>query len=61
METRLLKADARGAVEETARLEEQGAQLAALGERMDEVQSLKAQIEELQRLSMPTQVAERVQ
>jgi len=34
-------------------------QVAALNERMDEVKVLKAQIEELKRLAMPVQVAER--
>jgi predicted nuclease with TOPRIM domain len=42
-------------------LDEQGAQLAALSERVDEVKVLKAQIDELKRLAMPVQVAERVQ
>jgi hypothetical protein len=42
-------------------LDEQGARLAALSERVDEVKDLKAQIEELKRLAMPVQVAERVQ
>ena len=39
---------------------EQNARLAALSERVDEVKVLKAQIEELKRLAMPVQVAERV-
>ena len=42
-------------------LDEQGARLAALSERVDEVKVLKAQIEELKRLAIPVQVAERVQ
>ena len=42
-------------------LDEQGAQLAALSERVDEVKVLKAQIEELKRLALPMQVAEHVQ
>ena len=46
--------------EQSQRLKDQGAQLAALSERVDEVKVLKAQIEELKRLAMPVQVAERV-
>jgi hypothetical protein len=42
-------------------LDEQGARLAALSERVDEVKVLKAQIEELKRLAIAVQVAERVQ
>jgi len=43
------------------RLDDQGAHLAALSERVDEVKVLKAQSEELKRLAMPVQVADRVQ
>jgi hypothetical protein len=51
----------RQVAEQSKRLEDQGAQLAALIERVDEVEVLKAQIEELKRLGMPVRVAERVQ
>ncbi len=51
----------RQVAEQSKRLEDQGAQFAALIERVDEVEVLKAQIEELKRLGMPVRVAERVQ
>lgn len=51
----------RQVAEQSKRIEDQSVQLAALSERMDEVKILKAQIEELKRLAMPVQVAERVQ
>ncbi len=51
----------RKVAEQSRQLEEQGVQLAALSERVDEVKVLKAQIEELKRLAMPVRVADHSQ
>jgi len=57
-ERRSTEALQRQVADQSKRLDEQRAQLAALSERVDEVKVLKAQIEELKRLAMPVQFAE---